>query len=88
MNTFKFELGCRLYDKITGFAGIVYARTQWLHNCNVYGLKPENLTKDGKPGEVQYFDEPQLEFTKSQKGTMTPKQDTGGPTPRVRQTNR
>ena len=56
---FKFELGDEAEDLITGFKGIIVYRSQWIHNCNVYGLQPQEM-KDGKPMEKQQFDEPQL----------------------------
>ena len=45
---FKFELGDLAQDEITGFRGVIVARTQWLNNCNVYRLQSPDL-KDGKP---------------------------------------
>ncbi len=77
MPAFKHELGSRAKDKITGFKGIIIARSEHLHNCNTYGVKPEEL-KDGKPIECQWFDEPQLEIVEDK--IHKPKQETGGPT--------
>lgn len=37
-NEFKFELGERVADEVTGFQGIIIGRTQWRTNCNTYGL--------------------------------------------------
>ena len=56
---FKFNLGDEAEDTITGFAGIVVLRSQWLNNCNTYGLQPVAL-KEGIPQDRQLFDEPQL----------------------------
>ena len=56
---FEFEMGCKVKDIITGFIGVVISRTQWLTNCNNYGVNPQEL-KDGKPIESQYFDENRL----------------------------
>ena len=58
---FKFELGAEAKDVITGFSGVIIYRSQWIHGCNVYGLKPREL-KDGKPIETMQFDEPSLDF--------------------------
>lgn len=58
---FKFNLGDRVRDAITGFEGVVTLRSQWLNNCNTYGVQPTAL-KDGSPQERQPFDEPQLEL--------------------------
>jgi len=82
---FKFDLGDEVVDTITGFEGIVKARTQWLHNCNVYTVQPREL-KDGKPVESSGFDEPQLKLKQPKKVPASRK--TGGPTPAVTQTNR
>ena len=83
---FKFNLGDKVKDDLTGFTGIVYNRTQWLHNCNVYGIKPLALDKEGEPRKHQHFDEPQLSLVEEQ--LIEPKRDTGGPTDAPAQTNR
>ena len=85
MVDFKFNLGDEVKERITGYSGIVMARTQWLYNCNVYGIKSREL-KDGKPLELQHFDEPSIELVAT--STATPKRDTGGPAMAVPQTNR
>lgn len=83
---FKIPLGARVREQITNFTGIVVCRTQWLHNCNVYGVKPEKLKDDGSPMDAHHFDEPQL--TVIDAGIFEPKRDTGGPAKSVPQTNR
>jgi hypothetical protein len=55
------ELGDIARDTITGFTGVVIAKTDWLHSCCRITLQPKEL-KDGKPVEAQNFDEPQLEL--------------------------
>lgn len=82
---YKIELGSKVKDKITGFTGIVIHRTQWLHNCNTYGLKPQEL-KDGKPIDVVCFDEPQLEVVEEE--VIEKKRKTGGPCETPQRTNR
>lgn len=73
---FKFNLGDRVKDSITGFEGIVTLRSQWLNNCNTYGVQPTEL-KDGTPQERQHFDEPQLSLVKEK---VAPSSSlTGGP---------
>lgn len=84
---FKFNLGATVRDTITGFQGIVNNRNQWLHNCNVYGVKPTSLDKDGKPKEVHHFDEPQLELVEEIEA-IKPSRKTGGPTDAPSVTNR
>lgn len=48
-------------DRITGFTGVVTARTRWLNNCDRLVLQPREV-KDGKPIASTSFDEPNLEF--------------------------
>ena len=89
MFEFQFNLGDEVKDRITGFSGIIISRTQWLTNCNTYGLKSQQLDKDGKPQEMQCFDEPNIVLLTAQKyEERNPVEKTGGPTPAVRPTNR
>lgn len=82
---FKLDLGDEVKDTITGFTGIIIYRTQWIHNCNVYGVKSQEL-KDGKPRDTHQFDEPQLEVVV--KDVVKQSRDTGGPTDSPQQSNR
>jgi hypothetical protein len=82
---FKFDLGDKLKDKITGFSGVVIYRSQWLSNCNTYGLKP-TILKDSKPMDTEQFDEPLL--TLMEKKVHEENRDTGGPTEKIIPTNR
>jgi len=82
---FKFELGAKARDIFTGFEGLVVCRTQWIHNCNTYGLQPTEL-KDGVPQERQYFDEPQLTLLSDP--VVIEHRHTGGPEKKVKATNR
>lgn len=61
---FKFDIGSTLKCKITGFEGILAARTQWIANCNTYTLKPKSLNKDGELQDAKGFDEPMLDLEK------------------------
>ncbi len=72
---FKFSLGDKLKDIITGFSGICVSRSQWISNCNTYGLKSVEL-KDGKPLENEHFDEPVLTLVKEK--VHKENRDTGG----------
>lgn len=58
------ELGDKVKDPITGFTGIVVAKTTWLHGCNRMQVQPQELTKDGAPKDGQVFDEMQLSLVK------------------------
>jgi hypothetical protein len=82
---FKFDLGDDVEDIITGFTGIIVVRSQWIHNCNTYGLRSKVL-KDDKPMDAQYFDEPQLKVVT--KKVIKERRDTGGPCESIPATNR
>jgi len=83
---FKFNLGDEVEDTIAGFTGIVVARTQWLYNCNTYGVRSTKLKDDGSTHDDKFFDEPQLKIVK--KEVKKPKNKTGGPVTAIPQTNR
>lgn len=82
---FKFNLGDKVRDVITGFYGIVVARTQWLNACNTYSVQPTEL-KDGVPQQKQHFDEPQLVLLEEEVHPSS--RNTGGPERPVPRTNR
>jgi hypothetical protein len=84
---FKYDLGVEVKCKITGFKGVIVARSQWLNNCNTYGVKSREL-KDGKPMENQFFDEPSLELVAPEAEPIPAKRTTGGPCESIPQTNR
>jgi len=85
MTEFKFALGSEVKDLITGFSGVIVARTQWLYNCNVYRVQPKDL-KEGAIREAGQFDEPQLELV--QAPVVQERRTTGGPDRPVARTNR
>lgn len=84
----EFSLGSKVRDKVTGFVGVITRRTEWLNNCNTYGVKPTTL-KDGVPQSSEHFDEPQLVLVEENviEGTE-PVRRTGGPERPVTATNR
>lgn len=82
---FKFGLGDEVKDEITGFKGIITCRTQWLNNCNTYGVQLTKL-KDGETRKREGFDEPQLELVKAKVHKESRK--TGGPEKAIHKTNR
>lgn len=53
------NLGSKVKDSITGFAGVATGRTEWLYGCVRYCVEPAEL-RDGKPIEAQHFDEQRL----------------------------
>jgi len=82
---YKFNLGDKTKDKITGFEGIVIGRHQWLNNCNTYSVQP-TILKDGVPQDRHTFDEPQLEIVEEK--IHTPSRKTGGPERKISPPNR
>jgi hypothetical protein len=71
------ELGAHVRDKITGFEGVVVAKTEYLTGCNRISLQSKEL-KDGKPLDWQNFDEDQCEIIDLQKVKLDMKTP-GGP---------
>jgi hypothetical protein len=73
-------LGDKVKDVVTGLAGIAVAKTHYLQGCARIGVQPQEL-KDGKPVEVYWVDEPQLEVIEV--GAIKPKtfesEKPGGP---------
>lgn len=57
---FKFDLGERVKDVVTGFSGVIMGRSDFLTGCNQYGITPTKLNKDGKRADWEYFDENRL----------------------------
>jgi hypothetical protein len=51
-------------DLVTGFRGIVTARTTWLHGCNRLAITPTKLGSDGQPVKEATFDEQRIEVIK------------------------
>ncbi len=81
-------LGFTVKDQISGFTGVVTAKTEWLNGCIRYGVKSREL-KDGKPIAAEWFDQDDLlvlpgvdqvtlKAPLTEGATMTP---TGGPRP-------
>jgi hypothetical protein len=72
----KIKLGDQVRDKVTGFAGVAVARTQWLHGCDRIAIQPP-VDKDGKLPDNASFDIMSVELVKAEKPVKTSK--TGGP---------
>ena len=54
------RLGNRAKDSITGFEGIVTARSEYLYGCVRVLIEPRSLTGEGKPIEGAWFDEQRI----------------------------
>ncbi len=50
-------LGLQVKDLITGMKGVAVARTEWLYGCARIGVEHEVIPKNGKPREMEWFDE-------------------------------
>lgn len=57
----KIPLGGRCRDTFTGFEGTAVGHTVWLYGCARVGIEAIEL-RDGKPIEVQWFDEQRIEM--------------------------
>lgn len=77
------KTGSKARDTVSGFEGLVVARTEWLHGCARITIQPQKLTADGKPIEAHTFDELQCETVEEPK--IAPKRNKGGPRPDVPQ---
>lgn len=54
------KLGDRVYDRITGFAGITTGRIEYINGCRQFLVKPERLNKDGQIVDGVWLDEQHL----------------------------
>ena len=75
----KINVGDVCRDRITGFKGVCECRTEWLNGCARIGIRPQELTKDGKLIDIETFDEQQVELVG--KTNYKPIRETGGPRP-------
>ena len=53
-------LGDLAKDSITGFEGVVVAKTEWISGCDRLTLQPQRLDKEGGVKLTQTFDVTQL----------------------------
>ena len=79
----KVKLGDEVKDKVSGFQGIVIAKTKWLSGCNTALVEPP-MKSDGTKPDNHTFDIPRLEVVKSAKVVIPEATtDPGGPKPSV-----
>ena len=80
MQRFKFQLGAKVKDVVTGYEGIVTSRTRYLNGCLTYGVRTQKL-HDGTPIEAVFLDEEQLEEMYGQEIVLpgAPVEVSGGP---------
>lgn len=74
----EIKLGDKVRDKITGFTGIVVAKTEYINGCIQYNVAPK-VGKDNKILEDISIDEQCLEVIKTKKKKVK-KARTGGAT--------
>jgi len=74
--SFKFELGDLVEDTITKFTGVITSQTMWINGCARYGLQAQKL-QEGRPAEVQMFDEHHLKLKKKKVAACAVPQVTG-----------
>jgi len=74
------KVGSKVKDSITGFTGIVIARTEWLYGCVRLTVEPIELIQ-GKPVDAHSFDEQRLELLEEKKPEVSKdsRATTGGP---------
>ena len=87
MSSKKIELGDKVKDVVSGFTGIVIAKTEWMNRCVRITVQPQSLTKEGKTRDSEAFDIEQLILIKPQvvkpKPIAAESNRTGGPMPAV-----
>jgi hypothetical protein len=77
------ELGDLVRDKVTGFSGVVTAKTQFLSGCDRVSVQPTEL-KEGAVRSYETFDVLQLEILEKSKVVIEQRvveDRTGGPRP-------
>lgn len=57
--TFKYKIGEKVKDKLSGFDGVVESQIQWINGCQSYWVDSVKLV-DGKPATATFL-ETQLE---------------------------
>jgi hypothetical protein len=61
-NKFKYPMNVVAKDTVSGFEGIIIARSAHLFGCAQYGLAPQDLASDGTTKKTEYFDESRIEI--------------------------
>ena len=61
------KMGQRVTEKVSGYAGIVVAKTEWIYGCVRFAVQAEGL-HEGNPREAQWFDEGELASEPKSKG--------------------
>lgn len=79
----QVHLGDVARDRISGFRGVVTARTEWLYGCIRVALAPTLLKESGELREAEWFDENQVDVVERSyerpREDQVPSAGTGGP---------
>jgi hypothetical protein len=79
---FKYEMGEVLKDIVSGFEGVVMARSEYSTGCRHYGLCPQKLNEKGAIPGWEWLDESRLIRTKKKRVVLNPSiEDPSGPAP-------
>lgn len=57
-------MGCIGEDNLTGFQGLVFAKTDYMYGCSRYHVQPIKLKEDGSIGDIETFDVQRVMFVK------------------------
>lgn len=83
MSIFKYGLLDTVEDRITGYKGVITARTEWSNGCIRYTVQAHG-TKDGKTIEPVYVGEQDVILQKANKPVTVSDERRGGPPTRGR----
>ncbi len=72
---FKYNLGDRAKDKISGLTGIICARAQYLTGCVHYGICPEKISEKQSTYDWTYLDASRLEILEEKAVDIQPAED-------------
>ena len=65
----KIRCSQSVLDILSGLEGVVVARTEWLYGCVRLAVQPPG-SKDGRPYEPFWVDEPQVKVVKAPRETV------------------
>lgn len=82
---FKFQIGQKARDVVTGFTGTIIGRCEHITTCNTYGLQPP-VKADGDYMNAQWFDEPRLEVVRAEQPAVENGGTGPGPAPQPTRT--
>ena len=77
----RFNLGDMAIEKLTGVSGRVVSVCFYETGCTHIGIKRLGVDKDGKPFDMLWFDEPNVDLLPEQKDELkpNPSKKPGGP---------